>query len=77
MSDFDSSSLMQAHELYSLISEPKAHIFICGDGAKMAKDVHTALSEILEQEGSMSPLQAKDFLSAMTKDGRYVRDIWS
>ena len=43
----------------------------------MAKDVHAALTKILEQEGGMSFAGATAQLATMTKAGRYIRDIWS
>jgi sulfite reductase alpha subunit-like flavoprotein len=43
----------------------------------MAKGVHAALLEILQQYGDMSADAATACLSDMAKAGRYVRDIWS
>jgi NADPH-ferrihemoprotein reductase len=54
-----------------------AHVYVCGDGAAMAKDVHAALQAILRDQLGMSEAQAGQELTAMTKEGRYVRDIWS
>lgn len=65
-----------ARELAQLISAG-AHVYVCGDGAAMAKDVHAALAEILRDELSMSDAEAAEELAGMTKAGRYVRDIWS
>jgi sulfite reductase alpha subunit-like flavoprotein len=53
------------------------HVYVCGDGASMAKDVHAVLISILESMGSLSTSDATAFLAAMTKQQRYVRDIWS
>lgn len=54
-----------------------AYVFVCGDGAAMAKDVHAALQTILRDQLGLSEAQAAQELAAMTKEGRYVRDIWS
>jgi len=54
-----------------------AYIFVCGDGAAMAKDVHATLQMILRDQMGMSEAQAAQELMGMTKEGRYVRDIWS
>lgn len=60
-----------AAEVKRLVQSEKAAIFVCGDGAGMAKDVHEALVEILG-----GGEEARATLTAMTKEGRYVRDIW-
>ena len=62
--------------LYDLICKSRAYIFVCGDGAKMAKDVHACLEKIL-CGGGMSSADASSKLSALTKEGKYIRDIWS
>ena len=54
-----------------------AHIFVCGDGAAMSKDVNAALLDILQSHGGKSLLQASAHLSRMTSEARYIRDIWS
>lgn len=54
-----------------------AYVFVCGDGAAMAKDVHAALQMILRDRMGLSEAEAAAELAAMTKAGRYVRDIWS
>jgi sulfite reductase alpha subunit-like flavoprotein len=52
-------------------------MFVCGDGANMAKDVHAALTSILEIHGRLPATEAAAHLALMTKEGRYIRDIWS
>jgi sulfite reductase alpha subunit-like flavoprotein len=54
-----------------------AHVYVCGDGAAMAKDVHATLLTLLRDEMGLSEAQAAEELSTMAKAGRYVRDIWS
>lgn len=60
-----------------LMLDDAAHIYVCGDGAAMAKGVHTCLLNLLVHHGGFSAEQAAEKLVAMTKQGRYVRDIWS
>eukprot|EP00898_Chlorokybus_atmophyticus_P003130 jgi/Chlat1/3818/Chrsp26S03971 len=64
-------------ELCDLIVQQQAFVFVCGDGAKMAKDVHSTVSSILEQHGGMDSQAASNYLVDMTKSKRYIRDIWS
>lgn len=66
-----------AQDVYELLQHPSVHVYVCGDGASMAKDVHAVLISILESMGSLSTSDATAFLAAMTKQQRYVRDIWS
>lgn len=70
--------LMAQHgeQLHSLIAAGGV-VFVCGDGAGMSKDVHACLQSIIVQHGGISEQEAAAQLAAMTREGRYVRDIWS
>ena len=68
----------RAAEVAAIIAAPEARVYVCGDGASMAKDVHGALVDALAAHvDGMDAKRATDMLMAMTKEGRYVRDIWS
>ena len=71
--------LMRQHKdrLRDLIVDHGAFVFICGDGHGMAKDVHTALVEIISSGGDMDAKEADTKLASMTREGRYVKDVWS
>lgn len=73
----NSSAVVQGKSLAPILLDSKSFIFICGDGANMAKDVHATLLSILEEYGSMSASKAAAHLTNLSKSGRYVRDIWS
>ena len=73
-----------ASELRAWILHRGASVFVCGDGAHMAKDVHAALVDILfipdDNGGSPcidSEAAALAYLKQMQADRRYIRDIWS
>ncbi len=68
---------LAAAELLPLIQHPSAHIYVCGDGSQMAKDVDACLRSILVHQGNLNVPSAASFLSSMSRDHRYVRDIWS
>jgi sulfite reductase (NADPH) flavoprotein alpha-component len=53
-----------------------ASFYICGDKERMAKDVNTALIDVIEKEGSMSREEAESFLNDLQKQGRYQRDVY-
>jgi len=53
-----------------------AHVYVCGDANRMAKDVEQALLEIISQQGSMDLETADEFLSELRLDRRYQRDVY-
>jgi len=53
-----------------------AHVYVCGDAKRMAKDVETALIEIAADHGSMSPAGAKDFIAELKAAARYQADVY-
>ncbi len=56
--------------------EAGAHFFICGDGARMAKDVDTELHKIAETHGGKTPEEAAAYVEAMKKEKRYKKDVY-
>ena len=67
--------LEHSKEVYAWLQEG-AHFFVCGDEARMAKDVDAALHRIVEQEGAMSPEAAAGYVEALKKEKRYKRDVY-
>lgn len=53
-----------------------AHLYVCGDATRMAKDVHAALLEIIATHGGKSVEDAADYLSDLQRQGRYARDVY-
>jgi NADPH-ferrihemoprotein reductase len=66
-------------KMRDLILREEAYVFVCGDGAHMAKDVHKTLLSIITNGGGKyeNENDAEALLREMTREGRYVRDIWS
>jgi len=64
-------------QLSAAILDQGGYVMICGDGAHMAKDVNQCLVDILVEHGGLSAQEATAKLAEMTKQRRYVRDIWS
>lgn len=56
--------------------EGGSHIYVCGDAKRMATDVDLALQQIAQQEGGLGVDQARDFLTGLSKAGRYQRDVY-
>ena len=67
--------LESAAELFDWL-ENGAIFYVCGDAARMAKDVDTALHQIVEQVGSKSTEQAKEYVDALKKQKRYRKDVY-
>ncbi len=67
--------LENSKEVYAWLQEG-AHFFVCGDAARMAKDVDVALLQIVEKEGAMSPEAAAEYIEALRKEKRYKRDVY-
>ena len=53
-----------------------AYFYVCGDAAKMAKDVEQALLEVIAKEGNLSPDEAEDYLNELREEKRYQRDVY-
>jgi len=62
-------------ELWSWLAEG-AHIYVCGDARRMAKDVERALVDIAAQFGARSTDEAVAFVADLKKKGRYQQDVY-
>jgi len=56
--------------------EEGAHLYVCGDASRMAKDVDQTLHEIARTWGKLSDDDATGYLKQMAKEKRYVRDVY-
>jgi sulfite reductase (NADPH) flavoprotein alpha-component len=65
----------QGAELWRWINDG-AHIYVCGDANRMAKDVEQALLEVIAEFGSMDIEAADEFLSELRIERRYQRDVY-
>ncbi|MGL4860937.1 MAG: NADPH-dependent assimilatory sulfite reductase flavoprotein subunit, partial [Enterobacteriaceae bacterium] len=53
-----------------------AHLYVCGDASRMAKDVEQALQEVIMQQGALKQEQANEYLAELRLNHRYQRDIY-
>jgi sulfite reductase (NADPH) flavoprotein alpha-component len=67
--------LEQGRELWSWI-EDGAHVYVCGNAKRMAKDVHRALQTVAEQDGGLSAAAAAEYVQELADAGRYHRDVY-
>ena len=64
-----------AAELWAWL-QAGAYFYVCGDAKRMAKDVDTALHDVISQQGGMTLPQATDYVKQLKKDKRYQRDVY-
>ena len=62
-------------DLWSWIADG-AHIYVCGDAQRMAKDVERALVDIIATHGIRSANEAITFVAELKKAGRYQTDVY-
>ncbi len=67
--------LEQAAEVYRWL-EDGAHLYVCGDASRMAKDVDAALRVVIAQQRQTDADGAADYLANLTAQHRYQRDIY-
>ncbi|GAA4486615.1 bifunctional nitrate reductase/sulfite reductase flavoprotein subunit alpha [Rhodococcus olei] len=53
-----------------------AHFYVCGDAARMAKDVDEALCGVVARHGKLAPRSAEAYVRALAAEKRYVRDVY-
>jgi NADPH-dependent sulfite reductase flavoprotein alpha-component len=53
-----------------------AHFYVCGDAGRMAKDVDRTLKDIVAMHGGMDQDDAAAYVSRLSTDKRYVRDVY-
>ncbi|ERK12508.1 Sulfite reductase [NADPH] flavoprotein alpha-component [Pantoea sp. AS-PWVM4] len=56
--------------------EEGAHLYVCGDANRMAKDVEQALLDVVVEHGAMDRETADEFLSELRIERRYQRDVY-
>jgi len=64
-----------AADLWKWITDG-AYVYVCGEAARMARDVDEALQGIVAQQSGRSPKSAAAYLYAMSAERRYVRDVY-
>ena len=62
-------------ELFAWLQEG-AHLYVCGDAKRMAKDVETALTDIAAAHGGKSAADAQAFITGLKVAGRYQMDVY-
>ena len=56
--------------------ERGAHLYVCGDMSRMAKDVELALTDIIAEQGNKTVEQAQQYLKDLRDAKRYQKDVY-
>ncbi|PTX92495.1 sulfite reductase subunit alpha [Opitutus sp. ER46] len=67
--------LEHAAELYAWL-EDGAHLYVCGDASRMARDVDAALHAAIAQAGGKTTEQAAEYVQTLRAAKRYCRDVY-
>ncbi|MBN8488946.1 MAG: reductase, partial [Burkholderiales bacterium] len=62
-------------ELWSWLQDG-ASLYVCGDASRMAHDVEQALREVAMQHGGLADDAAADWMAGLTRQRRYLRDVY-
>jgi sulfite reductase (NADPH) flavoprotein alpha-component len=65
----------QGREVYAWL-EDGAWLYVCGDAAHMAPDVHAALVDIVAEQGGLDRDGADEYVAALKRDRRYRLDVY-
>lgn len=56
--------------------EDGASFYVCGDASRMARDVDSALADIIATHGGMTADRATDYIAGLKREKRYLRDVY-
>jgi sulfite reductase (NADPH) flavoprotein alpha-component len=79
--DQDTKVYVQQHmsqngaQLYAWLQDG-AHLYVCGDEKRMAKDVDATLHQIVARHGAVDADAAHVYVNELIKSHRYVRDVY-
>ena len=62
-------------ELWAWLADG-AHVYVCGDAKRMARDVEAAWVEIVAAHGARTTDEAIAFVANLKKSGRYQQDVY-
>ncbi|ANB03449.1 assimilatory sulfite reductase (NADPH) flavoprotein subunit [Ectothiorhodospira sp. BSL-9] len=65
----------QGREVFEWLNSG-AHVYICGSGQGMARDVHRALAGVIAEHAGVSAKVAEERLARMKSAGRYKKEVY-
>jgi sulfite reductase (NADPH) flavoprotein alpha-component len=67
--------LEHSQQLFRWLEEG-AYFYVCGDAARMARDVESTLLEVIRKEGNLDHERAEAYLDRLRAQKRYLRDVY-
>ncbi len=67
--------LANSREIFAWL-ESGASFYVCGDKNRMAYDVESALTKIVQQESGTSSEKAAEYVKSLKKQRRYLEDVY-
>jgi sulfite reductase (NADPH) flavoprotein alpha-component len=64
-----------ARELFHWL-EQGAHVYVCGDASRMAKDVNETLHELVQTTAAITREKAGEYIAQLKAENRYQRDVY-
>ncbi|MEQ4619609.1 MAG: bifunctional nitrate reductase/sulfite reductase flavoprotein subunit alpha [Corticimicrobacter sp.] len=56
--------------------QENGHLYICGDAARMARDVDATLRQIARTHGGLTPEAADLYIDSLAQQRRYLKDVY-
>ena len=68
-----------ADDVWALLGDPtkNTHVFVCGDGGRMAPAVRAAFRDIYRVRTGADDAEAKAWLEGLVASDHYVEDVWA
>lgn len=68
-----------ADDVWRLLGDPAkdAHVYVCGDGARMAPAVRGSFLDIYRARTGADDARAREWLNGLIESDHYVEDVWA
>ncbi|MBE1299566.1 MAG: assimilatory sulfite reductase (NADPH) flavoprotein subunit [Alteromonadaceae bacterium] len=67
--------LEEGEQVFAWLEEG-AHVYVCGDANRMAKDVNDALVAVVAKHGNKSHEEAEHYVNDLRRNKRYQKDVY-
>jgi cytochrome P450/NADPH-cytochrome P450 reductase len=68
--------IQRADEVWNLIANEQANVYVCGNANTMAPGVRTALIEVFRMHTDPPSRDGNNWLAGLRTEGRFLEDIW-